>query len=184
MGVARRRLKNRNPPFYPGFPPDSQSPGPAQPLPESHRPERPRRFPGAPARYTSTMNSDRYSHSSRDSGQGHDASSPRRPAVTSIATSSDARGDGFNRLLRDLGRFSALDRRLAEHIPAPIRERVGVARVRGDCLVLAARDPVAAARTRLLAPTLLARAAEFWPAPLANWRVVVCPDVEFTRQSD
>jgi len=128
------------------------------------------------------MNSGRQPPSSPNSRQERDASSPRRPAVTSIATSRDASGGGgFNRLLRELGRFSALDRRLAEHFPAPIRDRVGVARVRGDCLVLAARDPVAAARARLLGPTLLARAAEIWPSPLANWRVVVCPDVEFSR---
>lgn len=88
---------------------------------------------------------------------------------------------GFSRVLREARSHAALDRRLAEHLPAPLRARIGIACVREDCLVIAASEPAAATRARLIAAQLLDQANQFWPKPLKHWRVVIVPGIEFER---
>ncbi|PKL95023.1 MAG: hypothetical protein CVV18_07040 [Gammaproteobacteria bacterium HGW-Gammaproteobacteria-8] len=88
---------------------------------------------------------------------------------------------GFATVIRHAQAFAALDRRIAEAIPEQLRSRIGVACVREDCLVIAAREAAAATRARLLAPRLLELAAAHWPRPLKHWRVIVTPDIEFDR---
>ena len=89
--------------------------------------------------------------------------------------------NGFGQALRQARAYAALDRRLAEHLPQALRHRIGIACVREDCLVIAASEPAAATRARLIAPELLKHAARQWPTPLKHWRVVVVPGIEFER---
>lgn len=86
---------------------------------------------------------------------------------------------GPARVLRDVERFAALDQRVRECIPAAARRGIGIARVDGDCLVIAADGPAHATRARLLADDLLEAARRHWPAPLKRTRVVVVPGAEF-----
>lgn len=103
------------------------------------------------------------------SGENH---SPRPRSVSEIS-GADA---GLSRLLRRAQAYAALNRRLQAEMPEAARERIRVACVEGDCLVLAASSPAWASRARVLAEGLRASAEELWPTPVRRTRVIVMPE--------
>jgi hypothetical protein len=104
-------------------------------------------------------------------GSGHRGGGTRR--VDSIARDSG----GFGGLMRETEAYIALNRRVADAIPASARGQVGIACVDGDCLIIAAASPARATQARLAADAILEAAQKCWPRPLTRTRVIVTPGI-------
>ncbi|MDT8438225.1 MAG: DciA family protein [Wenzhouxiangellaceae bacterium] len=99
------------------------------------------------------------------------AKQPRARRADAIAGS-----DGqLAALLRQTRAWLALNQRLADVFPANGNGEIGIARVDGDCLVIAAASPARATQARNLAGRLLAEARRHWPGELTRARVIVAP---------
>jgi hypothetical protein len=80
-------------------------------------------------------------------------------------------------VLRSTEAYAALNRRVADAVPASAHGEIGIARVDGDCLVIAAASPARATQARLAADALLRAARQHWPEPLRRTRVIVAPGI-------
>jgi len=101
-------------------------------------------------------------------------SDPSRPAreVDAIAGGDQRLGS----LMRAAQACLAMNRRLADVFPdTATRREIAIARIDGDCLVIAAASPARATQALLLAETLRQRADALWPQPIRRTRVVVIP---------
>lgn len=78
-------------------------------------------------------------------------------------------------LLRRTRAWLALNQRIAHVLPPNTAGEIGIARVDGDCLVIAAAGPARATQARQLAATILGEARSHWPAPLTRSRIIVVP---------
>jgi len=70
---------------------------------------------------------------------------------------------------------AALNRKLADLIPADARTELGVVRVEHDCLVIAAASGSRAAQARRLSGELIRAAGQLWPSPIRRSRIFVKP---------
>lgn len=85
---------------------------------------------------------------------------------------------GLGAALRHVEACAALNRVLSGLIPADARGRLGVVRVEGDCLVIAAASGAWASQARRLSGELVRSASRHWPTPLTRSRVIVQPGLE------
>lgn len=93
-----------------------------------------------------------------------------------------ARGQpGLAAAIRRAESYIALNRRLATLLPTEMRGRLGVACIEHDCMILAAATPELATRARLMSRELLTSANQWWPSPLTRSRIIVTPEIEFSR---
>ncbi|MDT8409494.1 MAG: DciA family protein [Wenzhouxiangellaceae bacterium] len=93
-----------------------------------------------------------------------------------------ARGNsGLAKVLRQAESYIALNRRIRDRLPESVRGEIGVARVSGACLVIAAASPARATQARMLASALLQAAANDWPDELTETRIIVVPGIRFER---
>jgi hypothetical protein len=79
------------------------------------------------------------------------------------------------RLLRAQRLFEALDEEIQPALSEACRNRLRVACVEGETLILAAPSSAWASRARLEAATALTAARKLWPGELRQVRVIVAP---------
>jgi len=82
---------------------------------------------------------------------------------------------GLGAALRHAEACAALNRKLADLIPADARTELGVVRVEHDCLVIAAASGSRAAQARRLSGELIRAAGQLWPSPIRRSRIFVKP---------
>lgn len=88
-------------------------------------------------------------------------------------------GSRFSALLREVQAYAELNRRIRDSIPESARGEIGIARIDGGCVVIAAATPARATQARLAADSILGAARSHWPGRLDSSRVVVTPGVRF-----
>jgi len=87
----------------------------------------------------------------------------------------------FAAVLREAASYIELNRRVREAVPASARGEIGIARITGDCVEIAAATPARATQARLAADDILAAARAHWPAELRSTRIIVVPGVRFAE---
>lgn len=82
---------------------------------------------------------------------------------------------GLGAALRHAEACAALNRKLADLIPADARAELGVVRIEQDCLVIAAASGTRATQARRLSSALIRAADRLWPSPIRRSRIIVKP---------